>query len=159
MTEASTTRRLFLKGGALIAAPIVATGSTAAIAEDGLKGRLSRFEDEAALRRLHHAWLRQVNAGASEAVAKLDAPVSGIVADQDPDAHAIAIAADGQRATGRFACSVEIETELEADCTFAQMARLQGTGVVRTTAARTLSVDYRRTADGWAIVKADLSAA
>jgi len=159
MTETNTSRRLFLKGSALIAAPLVATGSTAALADDGVKARLTRFEDEDALRRLQHAWLRQVNAGAAEATAKLDSAVSGIVADPDPDAHAIQIAADGQRATGRFACSVVTETELEADGTFAQMARLQGTGILRSTTARTVHVDYVRTAEGWVIAKAEISAA
>jgi len=159
MTQTSTTRRSFLKAGALIATPIAAGGSSAALADGGLKARLTELEDAAALRRLHQAWLRQVNAGVVDAVAKLAGPVSGIVAEADPEAQSIRVAADGQRATGRFACSVETETELEADCTFAQMARLQGTGIVRSIAPQTLKVDYLRTPDGWAVARAELSAA
>jgi hypothetical protein len=157
MTETSTTRRSFLKGSALVAAPLVSTGSAAAaMAGDDAGARLAALEDESALRKLHHGWLRQINAGAADAIAVLDANVSSIAADQDPEAQSIQLAADGQRATGRFACVVETQTELEADCTFAQMARLQGTGIIRATAARTLNVDYLRTASGWKIARAEL---
>ncbi len=65
-TPKNATRRSFLKKGALLAVPLAAAAAPAAIvADDSLKSRLARFEDEAAIRNLHASWLRQFNAGAT----------------------------------------------------------------------------------------------
>jgi len=133
------TRRTFLKGGALLAAPLAAASVTVvALADDGLKQRLTRLEDEAAIRTLHQSWLRQINAFAHHAGA--------------PDK--IEIAADGHSAVGHYDLAVQLETPLARDSTLAQMAYVQGDGTVRRTEHRTLTVDYTRVNHGvWAIRK------
>ncbi len=60
-TDTVSTRRSFLKGGAVAAAPLAVAAGGAAMAEDGRKARLARLEDEAAIRELHQAWLRRIN--------------------------------------------------------------------------------------------------
>lgn len=166
MTQDSiSTRRSFLKAGAVLAVPVAAgVPAAAAMADDGLGARLARREDEAAIRELHRTWLRRINAGASDEAAKLfaeprqarlDAALRSIVVEQGVEPDAIEIAEDGLRAAGRFHCAVEIETEIAQDCTLAQMAHAQGEGFLRSTERRLLEADYVKTADGWTI--ADVS--
>ncbi len=153
MTRDNTsTRRSFLRGGALLAAPIAAASvSAVALADDGSKARLKRLEDEAAIRELHQAWLRQVNAG--ERGALLDDAVRRITADHAGAPDRIEIAADGRSAVGYFDYVVETETPLAEDCTLAQMAHAQGNGTLRRTERRMLTVDYTKTRGAWKIAK------
>ncbi len=167
--NSTSTRRSFLKGGALLAAPLAAVAAPAAIlADDELKARLAKLENEAAIRELHQAWLRRINAGADDATASLfadsesaafDQSVRSIVADHAGEADAIQIAADGKRATGRFHCAVEIETAIAQDSTLAQMAHVQGSGFIRHTERRVLRVEYVKSAGAWVIAKAKLTPA
>ena len=160
-TKTTSTRRSFLKRGALLAAPLAAAAAPAVVlADDSLKARLAKLENEAAIRDLHLNWLRRVNAG--EAAAKLFANpkraalgdvVRGIAADHTGEPDAIEVAADGKRATGRFHCAVEIETEIAQDCTLAQMAREQGCGFIRRTERRVLNVEYVKASGAWSITK------
>ncbi len=161
MTDDSiATRRSFLKGGAILAAPLAVALPTAAIAADDRAERLRRLEDEAAIRALHQDWLRSVNDRSADsaslfvnaqAAACLDGAVCGIAADHMADAGQIALAADGRRATGRFVCMVETQSHIAPDGTLAQMALAQGGGVVRQRERKLISADYAKAGDRWVI--------
>ncbi len=163
-TSERSTRRSFLKRGALLAAPLAVAAPAAVIADDGLKARLAQLEDEGAIRELHHAWLRHVNAGAGDAATALladsegtmlDQTVRSIAADHAGEPDVIEVAADGTRAIGRFQCAVEIENAIAQDCTLARMAHAQGGGFVRQTERRVLKVEYKKIGGAWAIAKVD----
>ncbi|MEI9889825.1 MAG: hypothetical protein WDN45_03560 [Caulobacteraceae bacterium] len=149
--KTAASRRAFLKGGALVAAPLGAAGAAAALGQDGHEKALARLRSEAAIRDLHQTWLRKVAAGDAAEAARLDKAVVAVAADHAGAPDEIALAADGQTATGRFHCLVQTQAELARDCTLAQMAHFQGQGMVRSTERRVLHADYVRTADGWTI--------
>ncbi len=166
--KTNSTRRSFLKRGALLAVPLAAAAPAAVLADDGLKARLAKLEDEAAIRNLHQSWLRQVNAGAADAAtplfadreaAALDQSVRSIAADHAGKPDAIEIAPDGKSADGRFHCTVEIETPIAKDCTLAQMAHAQGNGFVRRTERHVLNVEYVKAGGAWSIAKAEFAPA
>jgi len=147
-----SSRRAFLKTGALLAAPLAAAPAVA-LAADGTKARLQKLEDEAAIRDLHQNWLRKINAGERDAA--LGESVRRIATDHvEPDA--IDLAADGKSATGRFHCAVDVEDALPTDTTIAQMAHAQGHGFISRTERRILKVDYAKTHGAWTIRKAEL---
>jgi len=172
-TDTASTRRDFLKGGALLAAPLAAVAAPAVIlAEDELKVRLARLENVAAIRELHQSWLRRINtrtddpAGTAAAAARMfadakraafDEGVRSIAADHAGEPDAIEIAADGKSAAGRFPCAVEIDTAIAQDCTLAQMAYQQGGGFVRRTERRVLKVEYVKASGAWAIAKIEFA--
>ncbi|MGO9588447.1 MAG: hypothetical protein ACLP3K_00190 [Candidatus Acidiferrales bacterium] len=170
--DTASTRRSFLKRGALLAAPLAAVAAPAAIlADDELKARLAKLENEAAIRELHQAWLRRITVrkdettGEHDAAAALfanregafDPSVRRIAPDHSAQPDAIEVAADGKRATGRFHCAVEIETAIPQDSTLAQMAHAQGSGFVRRTERRILKVEYVKASGAWAIARAELA--
>ncbi|HTV80705.1 MAG TPA: hypothetical protein VMF03_20810 [Steroidobacteraceae bacterium] len=145
-----TSRRRFLSGGALLAAPLAgATLCASAVAGAGPPPQLTHLEDQAALREVHHRWLRKVNAG--ERTALLETSVRRIVTDHAGAPERIEVAADRGSAVGYFDCAVELETALDRDSTLAQMAHVQGHGSVRRTERRMLKVDYVRSAGAWTI--------
>jgi hypothetical protein len=145
---------MFLKGGALMAAPLsAASASAAALAGDGsadkgLKARLERLEDEATIRELHQSWVRQFNAGHGR---DLDDAVRRLTADHAGAADAIEIAADGRSAVGIFDYAVELAVPLAKDSTLAQMAHAQGHGIVRRTERRMLRIEYTKLSGTWNI--------
>ena len=150
--ESTSTRRSFLRGGAILAAPIAAAAvPVVALAEEPLKARGEHLIDEAAIREVHQSWLRRVNAGEPDAL--LDSAVSRIFADHAGAPDSLEIAADGRTAVGRFDYVIEMETPLDADCTLAQMAHAQGNGSVRRTERRLLTIDYAKSGGRWTIVK------
>jgi len=150
--DITPTRRRFLKGGALLAAPVaIASVSAVALADDGLKARVRRLEDEAAIRELHQSWLRQVNTGDRDAL--LDSAVRRITADHTGAPDKIEIAADGRSAVGCFDHAVDVETPLANDCTLAQMAHAQGYGTICRTERRMLTIDYTKSSGCWKIGK------
>jgi hypothetical protein len=161
--RATSTRRSFLKSGTILAAPLAAVGVPAAvIADDELKMRVARLENEAAIRELHERWLRSVNSGVDDAGARLSdacgAPgpaVCGVATDHAGKPDAIEVGADGNRAIGRFHCTIEFETPIAEDCTVARMAREQGGGFVRRSERRVLIVDYAKTSGTWNIAKVE----
>ena len=165
--DTTSTRRSFLKGGALIAAPLAAVAAPALVkADDELKARLAKLENEAAIRELHQTWLRRINTGAADAAAPLfsfpesgtfDQAVRSIAADHAGQPDMIEIAADAKSAVGRFHCAVEIETTIAQDCTLAQMARAQGGGFVRRMERRVLNVEYEKASGAWAIAKIEFA--
>jgi hypothetical protein len=170
-TKTDSTRRSFLKGGALLAVPLASAVPAAVMADDGLKARLARLEDGAAIRELHQAWLRQINrgtnAGAGDTAAlfatlqgaAFDQGVRSIAPDHAGQPDAIEVAADGKSATGRFQCLVGIETAIAQDCTLAQMAHAQGGGFVCRTERCVLNVEYVKASGAWAIAKVEFAAA
>jgi len=165
-TDTTSTRRSFLKGGALLAAPLAAALPAAVVADDRLRARLAKLENEAAIRELHQTWLRRINTGAGAAATPLfadsegaafDQGVRSIAADHAGQPDAIEVAADGQSAAGRFHCAVEIETTIAQDCTLARMAHAQGGGFVRRTERRVLKVEYVKASGAWAIAKVEFA--
>ncbi len=161
-THTVSTRRSFLKGGAIVAAPLAVALPAAAMAEDGRSARLARLEDEAAIRDLHQTWLRRVNAGAADqaaslfadpARAKFDKAVRAIAADHAGEPDAIEVAADRRSAAGRFHYAVEVETPLGRDSTLAQMAHAQGQGFVRRTERHVMTAEYVKADGAWKIAK------
>lgn len=154
-TNAPATRRMFLKGGALLAVPIAAAASAVALADEGMKDRITRLEDEAAIRNLHQSWLRQLNAGGSKG--QLDNSVRRFTTDHAGAPERIEIAANGRSAVGYFDYAVEFETPLAHDSTLAQMAHAQGHGTVRRTERRMLTVGYFKTGGTWKIGMVELT--
>jgi hypothetical protein len=147
---------MFLKCGALLAGPIAAASVPAMVlandqVDHGVSARLRHLEDEAAIRAVQQSWLRQVNAGGGLALS--GAAVTRVAAGQAGIADRIEIAADGRRATGRFDCTVDLETRLPEDSTLGQMAHAQGGGTLRTSERRLLTVDYVKVAGAWTIAK------
>jgi hypothetical protein len=157
MTRNTTsTRRAFLKGGALLAAPLgAASASVLAVADGPLRDRVSRLEDEAAIRTLHHSWLRTLNGGGRES--RLDASVRRITSDPAAPPDRIDLAADHRSAVGYFNCAVEFATPLANDSTLAPMAHAQGHGVTRRTEFRALTVNYAKANGGWHIAHVALA--
>ncbi len=165
-TDNTSTRRSFLKGGALLAVPLAAAVPAAVLADDGLKMRMAKLEDEAAVRELHQTWLRRINTGsgatplfANPESTAFDQAVRSIAADHAGQPDAIDIAPDGRSAAGQFQCAVEIETPIAQDCTLARMAHAQGGGFVRRTERRVLKVDYVKASGAWAIAKVEFASA
>jgi len=157
-TTSETSRRAFLKTGAIAAAPLAAVGvPVAALAADGSKAKLARLEDERAIGELHGKLLRHLHAGNAPAelfagkALKLEAGVRSIAPDHSAQPGAIAFSEDGKRASQRQPVKVEIAQELEGDGTLIQMARLQGNTLALAVLPKTLAVQYVRTGGGWAI--------
>jgi hypothetical protein len=159
MSEKSqSTRRAFLKGGALAAAPLAAAGAAAAASRSEHEATIARLQAEAAIRDLHQAWLRKVNTGgeAGELFADPDrARLAEAVTRVEPD-HAAApdevrLHADGLRASARYACVVETGVDIAPDCTLAQMRHAQGEGQLRRSERRRLQADYVKADGRWAI--------
>jgi len=154
--DKTSSRRAFLRGGAILAAPVAAVALPAvALADQGLQARIRRLEDEAAIRELHRAWLQRVNAG--ERAALPDATVRRIIWDHAGAPDNIEIAADGRSAVGSFDCAVEVEEPLAKDCTLAQMAHAQGNGSIRRAERRTLRAEYAKDRGTWKIGRVDLT--
>jgi hypothetical protein len=165
--DTTSSRRSFLKGGALLAAPLAAVGVPAVVvADEELKARLARLENEAAVRELHQTWLRRVNSGAWDgAAAPFTTPKAGasdlsvrrIAADHTGKPDVIEVAADGKTAVGRFYCTLDIEDAIVQDCTLARMARAQGGGFVRRTERRVMHIEYLKASGAWAIAKVEFA--
>lgn len=158
--DTQSTRRAFLKGGALVAAPLAAMGAPAAAATLGsdTQDRLARLEDEKAIRELHASWTRHLAAGDRAAASALYAnddcncALAGIGSVAAHQADAFDLAADGRTAKASYAATVEVETLIAPDSTLTQMLHAQGEGYARTSEARTLKADYVKTREGqWAI--------
>jgi hypothetical protein len=154
-TDSTSSRRTFLKGGALLAAPITAASVSAVALADNARGsndlqaRLARLQDEAEIRELQHSWLRQVNAGEGKELP--DVTVRRITVDHAGAAESIEIAPDGRSAVGTFDYAVELETPLALNSTLEQMAHAQGYGTVRWTGRGTLTVGYTKASGAWRI--------
>jgi len=142
----STSRRSFLKTGAIAAAPLAMAAPAAALADDGSRARLARLEDEKALAALHREVMAQVNRGDR----KLAGGLTGLAGDPAHELQ-IAFSGDGRRATCRRACTASFRTEFTGASTLEQMHRLQGQGLHEREEARVLVTEYVKRKDGWAI--------
>ena len=163
--EISPTRRRFLKGGALVVAPFAAAIPVVAHANEAAAH--ARIEDERALARLGRTLLARINAGDHAGAAELFAhPHAFALEDElealhpapEADLAEPTFAEDG-RATAALPCAAIYATPLMADCTFAQMAQAQGSGITRHEAPRMLSLEYVRLKEGWRIARMDISPA
>jgi len=166
--DLNTSRRSFLKGGAVIAAPLAVAMPSAVLARDTREQDLAALEDERTIAGLRDTWLRHVNNGAfvearammpSTAACRLDDGICSISADQSAAPGALTIAEDRQTAAQQIHCQVAMETALEKDCTLALMAHAQGTGVVRRQEKQSLQLSFARGEAGWAISEASLAPA
>lgn len=146
MDKASTDRRSFLKGGAIVAAPLAMAAPAAVLADDGSRARLARLEDEKAIAGLHSDVVRQVNRGERTLAAGLTA-----LADDPADELQIAFADGGLSASCRRACTATFRTEFTGHSTLEQMHRLQGQGLHQHEERRVLMAEYTKGKDGWAI--------
>ena len=164
MSVASTSsRRAFLKGGAIAAAPLAIAIPAAALAGEDHKARAQQLQDQAEIAALHQAWLRKLATGADASAlfadaraARLDPSVQEVSADHAGEADRIEVSADGLRASGRFAVGVVLQTELPKTTTLTQMAHLQGGGMVRHAERRTLHASYVKRDGVWAIARIKL---
>lgn len=153
--DKTSTRRSFLRGGTLLAAPIAAASVSAlALADDELKTHVKRLEDEAQIRELHQSWLRRVNAG--ERDARLEEAVRRITPDHAGAPDRIELGADGRSAVGYFDCAVEMEIPLATECTLERMAHAQGHGTIRRTERRVLRGEYTNIGGTWKLASVAL---
>lgn len=156
-----TTRRSFLKSGALVAAPVAAVAAPAmALAADNGSARLARLEDERAIEALSRNFVRNFNASGAKGTADLfaagRAPELGdgavrLALDAAGEPDLLEVAEDGAHARSRHLCTLESEYALEGEGSLVEMARLQGNSAVQTSEQRVLVADYVKLADGWAI--------
>lgn len=167
MSASSTSsRRSFLKGGAIAAAPLAVALPAAALAAEDHRARAQRLQDEADIRALHQAWLRKLATSqdasalfADARAARLDQTIQGVSVDHAGEADRIEVAIDGLSAKGRFAVKIDVQSELPRDTTLGQMAHLQGGGVVRQAETRMLHASYVKQAGAWAIEAMELTGA
>ena len=160
MSKTMTSRRSFLKSGAIVAAPVVAVAAPAvALAADDSKAKLARIEDERAIEVLNRTFVRDFNGSGAQGTAKLfadgKAPMlvnaSRLALDPAADPDLLEIAADGASAHSRHAVTVESEHEIEGHGTLAQMARLQGNTAATASHRHVLIAEYVKQDDRWAI--------
>ena len=162
-----TTRRCFLKSGAIVAAPLaaVAAPAVAKAAGDGSAARLARLEDERAIEALNRDFLRRFNREGLERTAELfaDGKAPGITGEMnrlslDPAAEPelFELSKDGSTAHMRQVCLVESDHPLEGEETLVQMARLQGNSASRARSGKTLVANYRKQGERWTITKLEL---
>lgn len=150
-TDCRTSRRSFLKSGALVAAPLAAIAvPTAALADDGARARLARLEDEREIEALHRAFLR------SEGTRAL-APGLRAIAEDPTDDGSLELAEDGRSARLRRPVTVELESEFTGHSTLERMARFQGQGSHRRSEARVLAADFVKDQRGWRITRTALA--
>ena len=162
-TQSTSSRRSFLKGGAIVAAPLAAVVPSIALAGQEHLARAQRLQDEAEIRDLHQTWLRKLATGtdasalfASPNAGRLSPAVRSVAADHVGEPDRIEVAEGGQRASGRYAAIVELETELPRTTTLTQMAHAQGGGVVSHSERRLLRAEYVKIAGAWAIQSVEL---
>lgn len=163
---AGTDRRTFMKRGAVIAAPIAAIGiPAAALADDGSRAQLARFEDERAIETLRRSVVRRLGGGNADSLGAFAAHMEGprlggtlraVVEDTDHEPE-LELAADGLTATTRSRCRVELEAEFTGDSTVERMTRFQGHGSHAFEEHRVLATEYRKAADGWRIASVRLA--
>lgn len=157
--DMATNRRAFLKGSAIVAAPLAAIMPGVALADDDTRAKLARLEDERTIEGLHRQLLKKLNGAgdcadlplAADAV-ELDTGLRAIAPDLHHDA-VIAMADDGLSASSRLPCRVELECTFTGHSTVEQMARLQGHGSHCHTEDRVLLTAFAKGKDGWHITR------
>lgn len=151
MNNKTTSRRAFLKTGALAAVPVAAGLPAAALAVDDSSAALARLQDERAIEALTRDVLRRFNRGEASELFTGDIARIALDADAEP-----VLAVEADAATARFACLVDTAHALEGQGTLVQMARLQGNAGTTATTGKTLLARYTRQNGEWAIAALDL---
>ena len=160
MDKTTTSRRSFLKTGAVVAAPLAIAAPVAALADDDSSARLARLEDERAVEALQRKFLRHLNGTdecgefiASSGAVDLGEGLRAISGDIGHEVEVV-LAEDGRSASARCTCRVERETEFAGDSTLEQMARFQGQGSHRFAEERVLATEFVKGTQGWRIAAA-----
>ena len=151
-----STRRLFIrKTGAALSAPLAAAATVVPLgaADDPLAARLALLEDINAIRALNRAFARQISAGAGEALG-IDPAIRGVAVDDFGERDVIEGESDRQTAISRMHCTVQIETVIGPSCPLVEMAREQGSGVVRRSEAGVFENVYARRDGIWTVRRA-----
>jgi hypothetical protein len=126
-----------------------------------LRQQLASLEDREAIRQLHLAFTTLIENQRYEAASELfDEQASGKETIRELFAthsayrqqkDAVTLGEDRQHATATFHVDVEVCTPLEADCTAAEMARLQGNFADRRWESGRFEVSYVRTRGEWKV--------
>jgi hypothetical protein len=157
-STSSTDRRSFLKSSALVAAPIAAvTVPTAAFAADGSAARLARLEDERAIEAAHRAILKTGGTDKLRAPARQGETIRRIDPDHEADPGAVEFADDGQQATARHNCVVQLAHDYDGGTTIEQMARLQGNAAATRRKRCVVLAHYRKEQGQWMLSSAELA--
>ena len=162
------TRRSFIAiAGAAVSAPVAAAAGTLPSwlppsgGSDSLEARLARLEDLNAIRALNQAFAKHLTNGAAEELVALAADPSGVTVEPGVvgilhdglgEQDVIAIAPDRRTATARLHVTLHTETAIGPDCTIVEMARQQGTGVIRASESAALENAYVRRDGVWKIL-------
>jgi hypothetical protein len=160
MDQTTTSRRSFLKTGAVVAAPLAMAAPVAALAADDSRAKLARLEDERAVEALQRKFVRYLNGtgDCGEFIASADAVDLGeglrAIAEDMRHEATVELAEDGRSARARCACRVEREAEFTGDSTLERMARFQGQGSHRFAEERVLAMEFVKDNDGWRIAAA-----
>lgn len=153
--RAASSRRRFLKRGAILAAPVAAMAApAAALAGDRNKAQLARLKDERALQELQHGVLRQTRqAGRGKIARTIEGATENVAVIQpDPDAiSALEFSEDGRRATARHICQVELAEDFAGSSSIEHMAQMQGNVLASRAENRMLETFFARHADGWLV--------
>lgn len=151
----ASSRRGFLKTGAILAVPIAAIAApAAALANDGSDANLARLEDERALRELQRGVLRETRQAGRSKVARIIGAADDNVAAIHPDpdeVSALEFSEDGNSATARHICRVEIAQDFTGSSSIEQMAQIQGNVLAARAENRKLETFFARHADGWLV--------
>jgi hypothetical protein len=163
MIDQATSRRSFLKAGAIVAAPVAALAAPAAFAADPSAAQLARMEDERAIEGLVRGFLRRFNGSGdcAEFVAhagaiRIDTSVQAIREDARDDA-ALNFADDGRSASYRRKAEVDLLADFAGNSTLEKMARFQGQGSAVSLAKRRIEAEFVRTGESWTITRLALA--
>lgn len=178
-SNSTSRRAFFRKAGAAaLTAPLAAGAAGLAHAggpdsadDAALRQRLAVLEDIEAIRALNATLMRHVNRGEREAIRALfanpervtfDSRIARLSHDQAAshaaresgapasDGDGISISFDGAHASATLCCIAQIATPLSTDGgTLADMARLQGTGMIHHERHVQLKAAYLKQGDGW----------
>lgn len=157
MNDKTATRRaFFIRAGAMVSAPAAFAATVPAHSHANLEARLAILESTDALRRLSAQFIGRINAEA-DTESLIGMHVASIVA-VDFDSHAIVeFSNDYRHATVSIPCTAAFDTPIEAPgSVLVDMARLQGSGMLRQTHVQVLELGCARTASAWTITRAQL---
>lgn len=177
VNKKSTRRAFFLNGGAVLGAGVAATaGAAGFVAPAGAAGAMGlaagsaagpkaggSAEDREAIRRLHLAFVSQLENRSADAPANLfaahgDVQLGAYRQTSSQQSDEVNFSEDGLRATATFHCEVELCTPLQEDCTAAQMARLQGMVASRRWENGRFEASYVKARGEWQMESVDYSA-
>lgn len=163
----TTSRRAFLKAGAIVAAPVAAMAAPTAFAADDSAAHLARLQDERAIEGLMRGFLRRFNGSgdcaefvAHAGAVRINAGVQAIREDAREDA-ALAFAPDGRTASYSRKAEVDLLADFDGQSTLEKMARFQGQGSARSQEKRRIEAEFARTGghtgESWTITRLTLA--